>query len=43
MNYVIVGAMLERIGGSTWDELITERIFTPLDLRSVGLGEQPTC
>jgi CubicO group peptidase (beta-lactamase class C family) len=42
MNYVIVGAMIERVGGKTWDELITERIFTPLGLRTAGLGCQST-
>jgi len=42
MNYTIVGAMLERVCGKTWDELITERIFTPLGLRSAGLGAQAT-
>src|SRR5262249_27667116 len=40
MNYVIVGAMLERITGKTWEELITERVFTPLELRSAGRGPQ---
>lgn len=40
MNYVIVGAMIERINGRTWDELITERVFTPLELRTAGLGCQ---
>ncbi|MGH7291447.1 MAG: serine hydrolase domain-containing protein, partial [Myxococcota bacterium] len=40
MNYVLVGVMLERISGRTWDELITERVFTPLGLRSAGLGPQ---
>jgi CubicO group peptidase (beta-lactamase class C family) len=42
MNYVIAGAMVERVGGKTWDELITERIFTPLGLRTAGLGCQAT-
>jgi CubicO group peptidase (beta-lactamase class C family) len=42
MNYVIAGAMIERVGGKTWDELITERIFTPLGLRTAGLGCQST-
>jgi CubicO group peptidase (beta-lactamase class C family) len=42
MNYVIAGAMIERVGGKTWDELITERIFTPLGLRTAGLGPQAT-
>jgi CubicO group peptidase (beta-lactamase class C family) len=40
MNYVIVGAMLERLSGRTWDELITERVFKPLALHSAGLGAQ---
>ncbi|MGH8072022.1 MAG: serine hydrolase domain-containing protein [Candidatus Entotheonellia bacterium] len=42
MNYIIVGAMIERVGGKTWEELITERVFTPLGLRSAGLGPQAT-
>jgi CubicO group peptidase (beta-lactamase class C family) len=42
MNYVIAGAMIERVGGKTWEELITDRIFTPLDLRTAGLGCQST-
>jgi CubicO group peptidase (beta-lactamase class C family) len=42
MNYVIVGAMLERITGRTWEELITERVFTPLGLHSAGLGPPAT-
>ena len=40
MNYVIAGAMLERLTGRTWDELIVERVFAPLDLRTAGLGNQ---
>ena len=39
-NFVIVGAMIERIEGKTWDELITEKIFNPLELKSAGLGMQ---
>jgi CubicO group peptidase (beta-lactamase class C family) len=42
MNYVIVGAMIERVGAKTWDELIMEQVFTPLGLRSAGLGPQAT-
>jgi CubicO group peptidase (beta-lactamase class C family) len=42
MNYVIVGVMLECLTGKTWEELITERVFTPLELRSAGLGPQMT-
>lgn len=40
MNYVLAGAMIERVAGRTWDELIVERVFRPLDLRSAGLGNQ---
>ena len=39
-GYIFVGAMIERIGGKTWDEMITERIFGPLKLRTAGLGPQ---
>jgi CubicO group peptidase (beta-lactamase class C family) len=42
MNYIIVGAMVERVGGKTWEELIMERIFMPLSLHSGGLGPQAT-
>jgi CubicO group peptidase (beta-lactamase class C family) len=40
MGYTIVGAMIERTAGKTWDELITQRIFIPLKLRTAGLGQQ---
>jgi len=40
MNYVIAGAMIERVTGATWDELITARVFAPLQLTTAGLGNQ---
>jgi CubicO group peptidase (beta-lactamase class C family) len=40
MGYTIVGAMIERVGGETWDELITKRIFMPFGLKTAGLGCQ---
>jgi CubicO group peptidase (beta-lactamase class C family) len=40
MGYTIVGAMIERVGGETWDALITKRIFMPLGLKTAGLGCQ---
>ncbi len=40
MNYVLAGAMMERVTGRTWDELIVEKVFTPLHLRTAGLGNQ---
>jgi CubicO group peptidase (beta-lactamase class C family) len=39
---MLAGAMLERVSGRTWEELIVERIFEPLALRSAGLGPQST-
>jgi CubicO group peptidase (beta-lactamase class C family) len=40
MGYTVVGAMIERVSGKTWDEGITERIFKPLNLETAGLGPQ---
>jgi len=40
IGYTIVGAMIERVTGETWDELITKRIFMPLGLKTAGLGCQ---
>jgi CubicO group peptidase (beta-lactamase class C family) len=37
---ILVGAMLERLTGKTWDELISERILQPLGLKTAGLGCQ---
>src|SRR5262249_16279746 len=40
MGYTLAGAMLERVGGKTWEELVTERVFKPLGLTSAGFGPQ---
>ena len=40
MGYVFAGAMIERRAGKTWEELITEKIFKPLEMRTAGLGPQ---
>jgi len=40
MGYVLAGAMLERVSGQTWEELIVQRVFEPLGLKSAGLGPQ---
>jgi CubicO group peptidase (beta-lactamase class C family) len=42
MGYTIAGAMTERAAGKTWEELIRERLFVPLGLRTAGLGPQAT-
>jgi len=37
-DYVVVGAILEKIGGKPWEELIRERLFKPLNMSSTGFG-----
>ncbi len=42
MGYTMAGAMLERAAKKTWEELIVERVFAPLGLRTAGFGPQAT-
>jgi len=35
---IMAGAMLEKITGKTYEQLMTEEIFEPLDLTSAGFG-----
>ena len=42
LGYTVVGAVIERVSGTSWEELITERIFKPLDLKTAGIGPQAT-
>jgi len=37
-DYILVGAILEKITGQPWEELMRERIFTPLHMDSAGFG-----
>jgi CubicO group peptidase (beta-lactamase class C family) len=37
-GYVLVGAILEKIGGMPWEDLIRERLFEPLGMTSAGFG-----
>ena len=37
-NYALVGAMLEKISGKSWEDLITEKLFKPLRMDSAGFG-----
>lgn len=41
-GYAIVGAMLERITGTPWETLITEKLFKPLHMDSAGFGPPGT-
>jgi CubicO group peptidase (beta-lactamase class C family) len=40
MGYVVAGVMAERVSGKTWEELVMERIFVPLGLKTAGFGPQ---
>jgi CubicO group peptidase (beta-lactamase class C family) len=40
MGFTLAGSMLERVAGKTWEELIVQRVFTPLDLKTAGFGPQ---
>lgn len=37
-GYIVVGAALERLTGSPWEELVREHVLDPLDLLSAGFG-----
>ena len=41
-GYAIAGAMLERITGKPYEELMTERLFKPLHMGSAGFGPPAT-
>jgi CubicO group peptidase (beta-lactamase class C family) len=41
-GYMIAGILVERAARISWEELIVERIFTPLGLASAGIGPQAT-
>ncbi|SEB97322.1 CubicO group peptidase, beta-lactamase class C family [Rhizobiales bacterium GAS191] len=40
LGYTFAAAMIERVGGRTWEELIAPLIFDSLELRSAGFGPQ---
>jgi CubicO group peptidase (beta-lactamase class C family) len=40
MGYTVAGAMLERVAGASWEELVATRIFDPLGLKTAGFGPQ---
>jgi CubicO group peptidase (beta-lactamase class C family) len=38
IGYIIAGAVLERVTGKPWEELMRENLFQPLGLKSAGFG-----
>jgi CubicO group peptidase (beta-lactamase class C family) len=41
-GYVIAGAVLEHLTGRAWEELLSERLFQPLGIRTGGFGQPGT-
>jgi D-alanyl-D-alanine carboxypeptidase len=41
-GYAIAGAMMEQAAGKPWEQLLRERLFQPLGLKSAGFGEPAT-
>ncbi|HEX8215742.1 MAG TPA: serine hydrolase domain-containing protein, partial [Allosphingosinicella sp.] len=37
-GFGVAAAMLEKVGGKSWEDLIRERVFRPLNLTSCGFG-----
>ena len=42
LGYVTVACMAERITGLTWEQLMKDRLFNPLDMDSAGFGPPGT-
>lgn len=42
LGYVIAGAMIEKVTGMSWEQLIYERLFSPLGMKTAGFGPQAT-
>jgi len=40
-GYLVLGAMIERISGRVWEDIVREALFTPLDLKSMRFGVPP--
>lgn len=37
-GYAVAGVMMETVTGKAWEDLITERLFTPLKMTTAGFG-----
>ncbi len=37
-NYVVLGALLERLQNDSWENLVAKEVFAPLGLKSAGFG-----
>ena len=39
LNYMVSGAILERVGGKTWEQAVEEELFKPLGMRDSSIGK----
>jgi CubicO group peptidase (beta-lactamase class C family) len=37
-GYVVAGAMMEKVTGKTWEDLMREKLFAPLGMKDTGFG-----
>lgn len=42
LGYLVAGAMAEKVTGKSWEVLMRERLFNPLDMESAGFGPPGT-
>ena len=42
LGYVVAAAMAEKVTGETWETLMHERLFVPLEMSSTGFGQPGT-
>ena len=42
LGYMVAGAMAEKLTGKSWETLMEERLFTPLEMYSAGFGAPGT-
>ena len=38
LGYFVAGSMLEKVADKSWEEIITAKLFKPLDMQSAGFG-----
>ncbi|QDV35728.1 serine hydrolase domain-containing protein [Tautonia plasticadhaerens] len=41
-NYIVAGAIAERLGDASWEDLMRARLFEPLGMRTTGFGPSAT-
>ncbi len=39
LNYLVSGAIMERVNGKTWEQLVGEEIFEPLGMQDASIGK----